>query len=487
MTRRTNFRKAFLGPWHELVSDIFFYALADAQRVSGVELHHSTIVVNHHHTDFTPTKDNVPEFTARFHRDVSCGVNQLLVHERYDAPGYLFDARQPHCMRLLDAEAQGAHLTYGYINNVTAGLVRRPDDMPGARFRYGLWRPGAVMMVKRPPIYFGKDRPSELPLVWTPPPLLYQSFGGDIDGLIHAMEMAARKACKELERARKRANKTVLGAKGVRRIHAWDETITLRQSGGQRVPTFKLGAKGLTGRRARIKACTEVTDWRAANRAQVHRFRDGHRDEPFPFGTYGMRRFYGANVKPAPDPGAILLQPGPTLAEVRQVLRTESLPNVLGRRAAQRSQALAILDIDDREQESDDNVAETAVADETGNTNQAEPAPVDPTTHRRTITANINRAFSEEVDELIACDDMTFSTKDGLDQAEGTGETADPAAGAENDNDRSPPLVRHRFDRINSRDDDAAAKPSRIIVRRDARRGRPKRVANKKHGSDPPQ
>ena len=40
-------------------------------------------------------------------------------------------------------------------------------------------------------------------------------------------------------------------------------------------PTFKLGAKGLTGRRARIKACTEVTDWRAANRAQVHRFRDG--------------------------------------------------------------------------------------------------------------------------------------------------------------------------------------------------------------------
>ena len=242
---------------------------------------------------------------------------------------------------------------------------------------------------------------------------------------------------------------------------------------------------------ARIKACTEVTDWRAANRAQVHRFRDGHRDEPFPFGTYGMRRFYGANVKATPDPGAILLQPGPTLAEVRQVLRTQSLPDVLGRRVAQRSQALAILDIDDNEQESDDNVAEAAVADETPDANQAGPAPVDPTTHRRTITANINRAFSEEVDELIACDDMTCSTKDGLDQADGTGEKAEPAVSAgvvaENDNGRSPPLVRHRFDRINSRDGAAAAKPSRIIVRRDARRERPSRVASKKHGSDPPQ
>ena len=114
----------------------------DAQRVSGVELHHSTIVVNHHHTDFTPTKDNVPEFTRRFHRDVSCGVNQLLIHERYDAPGYLFDARQPHCMRLLDAEAQGAHLTYGYINNVTAGLVRRgPMTCPARGFGTGCGAP----------------------------------------------------------------------------------------------------------------------------------------------------------------------------------------------------------------------------------------------------------------------------------------------------------------------------------------------------------
>lgn len=31
ITKRTNFRKAFLGPWHPLVEQIWLYAIADAQ------------------------------------------------------------------------------------------------------------------------------------------------------------------------------------------------------------------------------------------------------------------------------------------------------------------------------------------------------------------------------------------------------------------------------------------------------------------------
>ena len=231
--------------------------------------------------------------------------------------------------------------------------------MPGARFRYGLWRPGAMMMVKRPAhlLWQGPahrvaarlDAPTTaLPVLWW-----RHRWADSRDGDGGSKGLQRARACPQT-RQQNRARRQRRGAA----FTPGTKTITLRQSGGQRVPTFKLGAKGLTGRRARIKACTEVTDLARCNRAQVHRFRDGHRDEPFPFGTYGMRRFYGANVKSAPDPGAILLQPGPTLAEVRQVLRTQSLPDVLGRRAAQRSQALAILDIDDNEQESDDNVAE---------------------------------------------------------------------------------------------------------------------------------
>ena len=44
---------------------------ADAQRETDVEVHFSGLVVTHHHTDVTPTRNNLPEFNRLFHRDPS--------------------------------------------------------------------------------------------------------------------------------------------------------------------------------------------------------------------------------------------------------------------------------------------------------------------------------------------------------------------------------------------------------------------------------
>ena len=77
----TTLRKAFLAPWHPLVSQCWLYALAWAQRQTGVAVHHSTLVVNHHHTDVTPSSDNLPEFTWWLHRDMSCALHELLCEE----------------------------------------------------------------------------------------------------------------------------------------------------------------------------------------------------------------------------------------------------------------------------------------------------------------------------------------------------------------------------------------------------------------------
>jgi len=86
ITRRTTLRKAFLGPWDPWVQQCWLYALADAQRHSGVAIHHGVLVVNHEHLTVTPSHDNLPEFVRRLHRDVSCAINTLLIAHRYDAP-----------------------------------------------------------------------------------------------------------------------------------------------------------------------------------------------------------------------------------------------------------------------------------------------------------------------------------------------------------------------------------------------------------------
>ena len=84
LTRRTTMRKAFLGPWHPMVEKLWLYSLADAQANTDVAVHLSTLVVNHHHTDVTPSQANLSEFTRRLHGDFSEALNKLLSDERYD-------------------------------------------------------------------------------------------------------------------------------------------------------------------------------------------------------------------------------------------------------------------------------------------------------------------------------------------------------------------------------------------------------------------
>jgi hypothetical protein len=123
ITRRCAFRKAFLAPWHPLVRQVSLYSLGDAQRETGVEVHHATTVLTHYHASVTPRYGNLPDFLRRLHHDMSCALNALLARERYDAPRELWDGRPPHRMRLLDAAAQASQLVYEHLNPVAAGLV----------------------------------------------------------------------------------------------------------------------------------------------------------------------------------------------------------------------------------------------------------------------------------------------------------------------------------------------------------------------------
>ncbi len=318
ITRRTTLRKAFLGPWHPLVTDIWLYSLAWAQQRTGVAIHHGQLVLNHEHLSVTPAAGNLPEFTHRLHNDVSRALNTLLAQERYDAPREIFDARQTHYMRLVDPESQARHLLYEHLNCVAAGLVDRPDRMPEHVFDWKLWQRGPIE-VERPAIKYFRRRPEVLSLEITPPPLLYREFGGDMDALVEQMERLTAEGVRAIADRRTRP---ALGPRKVRRIHPWSEPRTLRETGGQPVPTFRA-----TGRQRQIEGAIETRAFRTEYRECREKRRGGALDTVYPLGTYRMRVEHQAPVAER-SIGDLVTKPGPTLADVRKELARDAAARI---------------------------------------------------------------------------------------------------------------------------------------------------------------
>jgi len=313
MTRRTVLRKAFVGWWDRRVDACWLYAMADAQRRTGMRLHHAVRVVNHQHVSGTAARPNLPEFLRWFHGETSCALNQVMTRRKIDAPGQLWDGRQPHFMRLMDAEAQAAHLVYERLNPVAAGLVARPEDVPGWCFDWGLWRPGAYVPAPCPGGYFDRRRRKDLRLVFTPPAELLAAFGGDHGRLIYAMRQMTEHGIRQLRRARTRA---VRGPERLQRVHPWSEPRTLAARTERFIPSFKFGrTAGATGRR--IAGAKEIKGFRERHEeARKHRL--AGKEHRFPYGTYQMRVLHNAPVETEPPNEARVTRPGPTHEDLEE-------------------------------------------------------------------------------------------------------------------------------------------------------------------------
>ena len=315
LTKRTVYRKAFLAPWHSLVMQLWLWSLAGAQRLTRVAIHHTTLNVTHQHSTITtPDEANLPRFTGYVHREMSKGLNVLLAELGYEQPRQIFEDRQVHQMRLLDADACMSHILYERLNGVAAGLVARPEDMPDCEFAFGLWK-GEPLVIERPPIYCSRNVPKQRELFITVDPQTFIEFRGDLDRIVHHFRTGERRAVKAFRKAR---TFPVLGAKKLRRIHPWNEPRTNREVGGRVIPTFKLGARGVAGRDKRIIVCQEVTKFRR-DHADANEMRQSGRNATYPAGTYKMRVEFDADVA-APEPGAVLTAPGMTLDDAVAML-----------------------------------------------------------------------------------------------------------------------------------------------------------------------
>jgi len=442
LTRRTNLRKAFLAPWHQDVGDIYLYALADAQRHTGVAIHQAVPVISHHHMIVTPSSDNLPSFTKRAHEDISCGLNVLLAHHRYDAPGEIFDGRGTHHQRLVDAPSQAWRLTYDGINCVTAGLVDRPEHMPGALISIDMWLQGYIDVL-RPKLYFEQDddkRPPVIRMSVTPPPWLYAAFGGDMQRLVRYLRKLQDEGARAVRAARTRP---ALGARRVQQLHPWSEPMTLRSGAGRPVPSFSVGARGTVGIELSVAAATETREFRREHREVRLEHKDGNRERAFPFGTYAQRVVYGAAVQPSPKPGALLCLPGPLLSEVQEQLQA-------AREAGTGPSAVAVQQ------------------------------------HTFELADAVRQVFQDDAAELCEEDHLDFNKAPAVvgDSAAGV----DAAESAPDDKgERAAATTRHRFDKRARSQPSQQAGPQgarRLVILRDRRRGRPAGFGRR--GSDPP-
>jgi hypothetical protein len=475
LCRRTNYRKAFLAPWHHDVRAIWLYSLALAQARTHVAIHQSTLVINHHHTEVTPSEPNLPDFTRWLHGESSKAINALLHRERFEPPRQLWDDRSTAAMRLLGPEAQAAHLVYGHVNPVAAGLVRSPSEMPSAFFDFGLWKTGPLS-IPRPDVYFDPDScPDVLPLSFTPPPELYRTFDGDLDALVHHMRRLSDEAVRTLRDARQ--GRPVLGAAALRRIHPWNEPRSLRAPRGGTAPVYKVGAGGLTGKA-----------WSEAANFDVLRFRKEHRDARqrrlevpetvFPHGTYLMRVEHGAQVAEAYG-DAVVSAPGMTLEEVRAQLEQD-----LWRRGHDVREGGAR----GTEHGGPEHNGAGREGDEHEGTHGGDAKPAKP--RSRSVREAVREVFRKEAEELVAQEGIEFVSRDDT-TAPGASDAANPgdAAGTQRGTHccaaagaRSGPRLRHRSLTDNSEAAQAGEHgASRLVVTRDCRRGRPnKRTARRR-------
>lgn len=219
-------------------------------------------------------------------------------------------------MRLLDAEAMLTQLVYERVQAVAAGLVDRPEDMPGFVFDWSMWQPGCRVKIDAPEgLYFDlRYRPKTQELDFCAPPVLLTLFDWDVERLIFRMRKLEELALARILRQRKRPCR---GAKAVLKIHPFDEPRTRRPTRGGTVPSFRIGARGMVARETRIVSSMETTAFREAHRQASQDFRQGQRDRVFPYGTDKMARLYGARVESEPRPGAVLLAPGLSEEELR--------------------------------------------------------------------------------------------------------------------------------------------------------------------------
>ena len=146
LTRRCVQRQFLLQPDEKAVT-IFLYCLGEAARRFDITLFGWLQMSNHEHIALRDNKGNLPEFTAHLHKLVSKALN-----EHWGRRENLWAAEQPNLVYTVEPHDQFDKLIYLLTNPVSADLVDRAHDWPGAS-SLALHSSGRAITVKRPAFF----------------------------------------------------------------------------------------------------------------------------------------------------------------------------------------------------------------------------------------------------------------------------------------------------------------------------------------------
>jgi hypothetical protein len=279
VTRRCTQQQYLLRPDTE-TNNAVIYCLAVAAQRHGIDVMDFVQMSNHLHEGIFDRNGTGPAFYEDFHKLLAKCVNAL--RGRWEN---FFSSQQTNVVRLVDRESLIKELVYIATNPVTAGLVERVEDWPGAS-GYRALMSGKPIRATRPKHFFAKRgrMPETVTLKLTIPPEL-----GDREEIL--AEVRARVAAVELEEARKRAatGRKVLGRYAVLR-QSWRDSPTSKEPRRGLRPT--IAARSFW---ARLEAIQHNREFVAKHRFARAALLAGT-PIPFPHGTYWLARFTGVAV-----------------------------------------------------------------------------------------------------------------------------------------------------------------------------------------------
>lgn len=273
LTRRTVDRRFFCRP-DSHINQVVRWELARASLSAGFAVHALMVMSNHPHivgTDLTGDR-------SLFMRDFCSGIARARNRE-LKRRGRFWDNRQFGDTVLLDRNAVERKLLYAWLNPVTANLVRRAEDWPGAKILPRDWGKPQILELPKNGFYRAQK---EVMLTFTPmPPPGYEDM--TLEQVIEHFETLLREEEDRLSRRRFRARKRVRGRFWILRQATSDCPAT---SSKMRTlsPRFATTNDALMDR-----AKDAHTAFQNAYDACRKRWLAGRRDVEFPAGTIQLR------------------------------------------------------------------------------------------------------------------------------------------------------------------------------------------------------
>ncbi len=286
ITRRCYQRTFRLRP-SPVTNAIVLYCLAWALSKTGVVLHATCFMSNHHHLVVTDVRGVLPDFLRELHRSIAKALNAS--QGQWEN---LWSAEQTGVVRLGTQEDILAKMAYVVGNPVEAGLVERPEQWPGVI----LWG-DCVLNAPRPDDYFDPlgSAPASLKLRVAPPARAGESASRGRLWQQSVKRAVAERVAWAWRRVRAEGvvflgREAVLAQSFIKRAHSYEV---------KREPIPRVVAKDPLVRRAlwRVEKA-----FRAAYRVALEKWRLGLRHVSFPTGTWLMRVHHRVPTAALPAP-----------------------------------------------------------------------------------------------------------------------------------------------------------------------------------------